>query len=274
VSAATPALFAGYALDLDGTVYLGDELLPGAAATVKGLRDAGARVVFVTNRPLDTAAHYAAKLTRLGIPTEPDDVVTAVDALVYYLRDHHAGRALLLIAEDVVAERLVAEGFVLATSPEEAEVVVVSFDRGFDYAKLHAAFRAVRENGAAIVATNPDPYCPTPDGGLPDCAAMLAALEACTGARAEAIVGKPSRHMARAFLDRLDVDPAHAAVVGDRLATDVAMARTLGATGILVLTGATSAAAAVNADIQPDYVLPGIDRLLPATHRLPLGNPS
>jgi HAD superfamily hydrolase (TIGR01450 family) len=252
-------LFDGYALDLDGTVYLGDELLPGAAETVQGLRKTGARVVFATNRPLDTAAHYAAKLTRLGIPAEERDVVTAVDALVRYLHAHHAGRSLMLIAEDVVAERLRSEGFEIA---EPAEVVVVSFDRTFDYSKLHAAFRAVRENGAAIVATNPDPYCPTPDGGLPDCAAMLAALEACTGARAEAIVGKPSRHMAETLLERLGVEPARAAVVGDRLATDVAMAHQLGATGILVLSGATDAAALPNSPIAPAYVLDGIAGLL------------
>jgi len=262
--------FDGYALDLDGTVYLGDELLPGAAETVRALRDAGARVVFATNRPLDTAAHYAAKLTRLGIPTEERDVVTAVDALVRYLGAQHAGRTLLLIAEDVVAERLRAEGFDVTRDPERAEVVVVSFDRTFVYPKLHAAFLAVRLNGAAIVATNPDPYCPTPDGGLPDCAAMLAALEACTGARAEAIVGKPSRHMAETLLERLGVEPARAAVVGDRLATDVAMAHELGATGILVLSGATDASAVLNSAIAPAYVLEGIAGLLAP---LPIGTP-
>jgi NagD protein len=96
---------------------------------------------------------------------------------------------------------------------------------------------------------------------------MLAALEACTGARAEAIVGKPSRHMAAAFLDRLDVEPARTAVVGDRLATDVAMARDLGATGILVLSGATTPADAAAAAIKADYVLAGIDQLLPAHDR-------
>ena len=254
--------FDGYALDLDGTVYLGDELLPGAAETVQALRDAGARVVFATNRPLDTAARYAEKLTHLGIPADERDVVTAVDALVRYLGAHHAGRPLLLISEDVVAERLRAEGFEVTFDPERAEVVVVSFDRTFVYPKLHAAFRAVRENGAAIVATNPDPYCPTPDGGLPDCAAMLAALEACTGARAEAIVGKPSRHMAETLLERLGVEPARAAVVGDRLATDVAMAHELGATGILVLSGATDAAALLNSPVAPAYVLDGIAGLL------------
>lgn len=257
-------LYAGYVLDLDGTVYLGDRLLPGAAVTVQRLRERGARVVFVTNKPLETSAQYAAKLTGLGIPAQAEDVVTAVDALVHYLRVNHPGRVLLLIAEAVVGERLREEGFAVTHRPEEAEVVVVSFDRGFDYGKLHAAFRAVRENGAAIVATNPDPYCPTPEGGLPDCAAMLAALEACTGARAEAVVGKPSTHMAAAFLARLEVDPASAAVVGDRLSTDVAMGQQLGAAGILVLTGATSADAAAGAEIKPDYVLAGIDELLPA----------
>jgi HAD superfamily hydrolase (TIGR01450 family) len=257
-------LFAGYVLDLDGTVYLGDRLLPGAATTIQRLRESGARVVFVTNKPLETSAQYAAKLTRLGIPAQAEDVVTAVDALVDYLLVRHSGQVLLLIAEAVVAERLREEGFTVTDRAEEAEVVVVSFDRGFDYRKLHAAFRAVRENGAAIIATNPDPYCPTPEGGLPDCAAMLAALEACTGARAEAVVGKPSSHMAAAFLARLDVDPTSVAVVGDRLMTDVAMGQQIGAAGILVLTGATSAADVARADIKPDYVLTCIDELLPA----------
>jgi HAD superfamily hydrolase (TIGR01450 family) len=256
-------LFAGYALDLDGTVYLGDHLLPGAATTVQQLRARGANVVFVTNKPLQTSAEYAAKLTELGIPTGPEDVLTALDALVHYLRDRHPRETVLLIAEDAVDVRLRREGFTVTRDPERTEVVVVSFDRGFDYAKLHAAYRAVRENGAAIVATNPDPYCPTPEGGLPDCAAMLAAVEACTGARAEAVVGKPSSHMAAALLARLAVDPASAAVVGDRLMTDVAMGQSIGAAGILVLTGATSAAAVAAAEIKPDYVLSGIDELLP-----------
>lgn len=258
-------LFAGYALDLDGTVYLGDVLLPGAAATIGQLRARGARIVFVTNKPLETSAQYAAKLSALGIPATPEDVVTAVDALVRYLHAQHSGQTLLLIAEDVVGERLRQEGFSVTRRPERTQLVVVSFDRGFDYAKLHAAFRAVHHHGAAIVATNPDPYCPTPDGGLPDCAAMLAAVEACTGVRTEAVVGKPSRHMAAALVERLGVDPAATAVVGDRLTTDVAMGQQLGATGILVLTGATTADAARRSEIKPDHVLTGIEQLLPPT---------
>ena len=260
-----PRAYAGYALDLDGTVYLGDDLLPGAAETVRRLRDGGARIVFITNKPLDTAEQYAAKLTALGLPAEAADIVTAVEALVHDLHERHRERRLLLVSEDVVAARLVREGFHVTADPAEAETVVVSFDRTFSYAKLHAAFRAVRENGAAIVATNPDAYCPTPEGGLPDCAAMLAAIEACTGARAEAVVGKPSRFMADTLLTRLGVPPGEVAVVGDRLTTDVVMAHSVGAAGILVLTGATSAtAAATQNGVRPDYVIDGIHQLLPA----------
>jgi NagD protein len=258
-----PRSYAGYALDLDGTVYLGDQLVPGAAETVRRLREDGARVVFITNKPLDTAEQYAAKLSALGIPAEADDVVTAVEALVDYLGERHRERRLLLVSEDVVAERLAREGFEIVEDPAQAEVVVVAFDRTFSYAKLHAAFRAVRENGAVIVATNPDAYCPTPEGGLPDCAAMLAAIEACTGARAEAVVGKPSRFMAEALLARLGVPASEVAVVGDRVTTDVVMAHSVGAAGILVLTGATSRAAAAQNGVRPDYVLEGIHQLLP-----------
>jgi NagD protein len=259
-----PRLFPAYAFDLDGTVYLGDELLAGAAETISELRAAGARVVFITNKPLQSASDYAEKLTALGIPTSRDDVVTAVDALVAYLSTHHRGSRLLPIAEQLLCDELVHAGFTVTAEPADADVVVVSFDRTFTYAKLLDAFRAVRDHGATIVATNPDAFCPTPDGGLPDCAAMLAAVETATGARAEAIVGKPSPFMASALLQRLRVPPADVAVVGDRLTTDVALGQSVGATGILVLTGATTAEAAGASAIRPDYVIETLDQLTAA----------
>jgi NagD protein len=255
-------VYPGYVFDLDGTVYLGDSLLPRAAETILELRRRGSRVVFVTNKPLETAGDYARKLTRLGLSTERCDVVTSVDALVDYLGREHPSARLLAVAERSTTEELSRAGFTITTEPLEAEVVVVSFDRTFDYGKLNAAFQAVRYGGAAIVATNPDPYCPTPEGGIPDCAAMLAALEACSGARAEAVVGKPSIHMARALLGRLAMAAGDVAVVGDRLLTDIAMARSLGMTGVLVLTGATAADAVAGAPVQPHFVIDSLDELL------------
>lgn len=256
-------VYPGYVFDLDGTVYLGDALLPHAAETIRELRRRGSRVVYVTNKPLETADDYARKLTHFGLPTTRADVVTSVDALVVYLRREHPQATLLAVAEQSAIDELSAAGFTLTTTPSQAQLVVVSFDRTFDYEKLNAAFQAVRYGGAAIVATNPDPYCPTPEGGIPDCAAMLAAIEACSGARAEAVVGKPSVHMARALLDRLTMCAQDVAVVGDRLLTDMAMARSLGMTGILVLTGATRAESLFGAPVQPDYLIDWLSGLLP-----------
>jgi NagD protein len=256
-------VFSGYAFDLDGTVYLGDRLLPGAAETIAAIHAGGGRVVFVTNKPLESAADYAAKLTRLGVAASEADVVTALDSVLLYLGERHPGARLFPVAEPLAERTLAEAGYPVVSDPAQAEVVVVSFDRTFDYAKLEAAYRAVRHHGAAIIATNPDPYCPTPDGGLPDCAAMLAAVQACTGQRAEAVLGKPSETMGRALLERLGSAPGDAALVGDRLATDVAMGQRVGMAGVLVLSGATDAAALAASEVRPEYVVEGIHHLLP-----------
>jgi HAD superfamily hydrolase (TIGR01450 family) len=260
---APPRVFAGYVVDLDGTVYLGDQALPGAVDALARIRSAGSRVVFLTNNPLRSAGSYAERLRGLGVQAEEREVVTPLAVLTSYLRQHHAGAAVLTVSEPPVDEALVSAGFSVTSEPAEAGVVVVSFDRTFNYDKLLAAFRAVRLHGAAIVATNPDPYCPSPDGGLPDCAAMLAAVEACTGARAEAVLGKPGPQMAAEVRARLGIPASDAAMVGDRILTDVAMSIALGMTSILVLSGATTPSDLAGSPVQPDYVIENLAGLLP-----------
>jgi HAD superfamily hydrolase (TIGR01450 family) len=266
--AAPDRLFDGYALDLDGTVYLGDAALPGAVEAIRRLRALDRGVVFVTNKPLETAADYAAKLSRLGVPGDASDVVTATDALLGYLAAEHPESRILAVAEPTVQAALRGAGHEVTGEPAKADVVVVSFDRTFDYAKLTAAYRAVRLYGAVLVATNPDPYCPTPDGGLPDCAAMLAAIEACTGARAEAVTGKPSEHMVEAVLGRLGCLAADTAMVGDRLTTDVAMAERTGMAGVLVLSGVTGRGDLERSSVRPRYVVDDLTQLLPVPLQL------
>lgn len=263
IDRARPAsIFPGYVFDLDGTLYLGDAILPGAAEAVRIVRSHGARVAFLTNKPLELPIEYAAKLRRLGIPAEVEDVVSSTDALRLYLREHAKGARIFPVSEPVVADVLRNDGFELTEDPARIDVVVVSFDRTFDYAKLLTAFRAVR-HGARIVATNPDPYCPTPDGGLPDCAAMLAAIEVASGGRAEAIVGKPSVHMSRAVLERLDLPASDVILVGDRLLTDIRMAHDAGMTSALVMSGVTTEEELRSSELQPDFVLRDIGELVP-----------
>lgn len=254
-------LYAGYVLDLDGTVYLGDCLLPGAAEVLPLLKKRS-WVAYMTNKPLEAPRDYAAKLTRLGVETDPRDVVCSTDALLLYLATHLTAARLFVIGEAPLVNILESAGYEVTNESRDVDAVIVSFDRTFNYSKLQNAFDAVRA-GARILATNPDPYCPTPGGGLPDCAAMLAAVEACTGAHAEAIVGKPSPHMTAALLDRLALPAGEVLLVGDRLSTDIRMASEAGMASALVLTGATSLADIASSTVHPDFILDSLRDLLP-----------
>jgi HAD superfamily hydrolase (TIGR01450 family) len=255
-------IYPGYILDLDGTVYLGSEPLPGAVEAIAALRAAGSRFIFLSNNPLERSTTYAARLRGMGVPVEDDDVVSSIDALIGYLRDRPA-RRILAVAEEVVTDEIRAAGHELTDDPRQADAVVVSWDRTFTYDKLQRAFIAVR-NGARLIATNGDPYCPTPDGGMPDCGALLAAIEVSTGIAAEAVVGKPSEHIARVALQRLGLPPGEVVMVGDRLLTDVAMARATGMVGALVLTGATRLAdLESSAAPAPDLVIERLEHLIP-----------
>jgi phosphoglycolate/pyridoxal phosphate phosphatase family enzyme len=256
--------FRGYVLDLDGTVYLGDALLPGAKPTIEALRAAGSRVVFLSNKPLQTRADYAAKLTRLGVPTSPDEVINSSWVLTRWLEQEAPGATLFVLGEPPLLAELRAAGFRLSERAHEIQFVVASFDRTFDYRKLQIAFDAVRA-GARFIATNADRYCPTPTGGLPDAAAVIGAIEGCTGMQVEVVVGKPSPITARAILDRLQLPAPECIVVGDRLETDVRMGQEAGMATAVVLTGVTTPKQLAASDIQPDYVLHRLDELLPAS---------
>jgi len=260
--AVDPSLYEGYAIDLDGTMYLGVELLPGAAATIAALRALDRRIVYLSNKPLDTREHYAELLTRLGVPTRPEAIVNSSGVMVEYLQRCHPGARLFVIGEAPFQDELRRGGCRLTEDPGETDVVVAAFDRTFDYRKLQIAFDAIR-GGARLVATNPDPYCPVPGGGLPDCGAITAAIEAATGVRADAVVGKPSETMARAALSRLGVRPAEAIIVGDRLDTDVAMGVRAGMHTALVLTGATRREHIAASSVRPEFVLEDLRGLLP-----------
>ena len=254
-------VYAGYILDLDGTVYLGGAPLPGAVESIARLREMGSRFVFLSNNPLHRPAEYASKLRGMGIEVGEGEVVSSIDALLRYLGDRPASR-ILPICEPLLEGILADAGHRLTTEPRAADAVVLSWDRGFTYDKLNAAYVAIR-HGARLIATNADPYCPTPDGGLPDCGALLAAVETATGTRAEAVVGKPSAHIARAALERLGVGAGDTLVVGDRMLTDVALARAAGMAGALVLTGATALADVPPPPDGPDLVLEGLAQLIP-----------
>jgi NagD protein len=250
-----------YIFDLDGTVYLGGTLLPTAAETIATLRARGRRTVFLSNNPTQTREAYAARLTRLGVPTAAADVVNSSLVMVEYLRRRLPGGRLFVVGEASLCAELAAAGFTLTEEAETVDAVIASFDRTFTYHKLQVAFDAIRA-GARFFATNADRYCPVPGGGQPDAAAMIAAIEACTATGVEVVVGKPSPHMVETILDVVRLPADHCLMVGDRLETDILMAVNAGIDSALTLTGATDEAMVATAAVRPTYVIRRLSELL------------
>jgi NagD protein len=256
-------MYSAYLFDLDGTIYLGDAALPGAVETIAALRAAGRRTIVLSNNPTRTRQQYAAKLTQMGIPTPVEDIVNSSFVLVRWLLREAPQARLFVVGEEPLKRDLREAGFRFSERAGEIDMVVASFDRGFAYHKLQVAFDAIRA-GARLVGTNPDRYCPVPGGGEPDAAAMIAAIEACTGAQCDPIVGKPSPIMVATVLAMLDLPADRCIMIGDRLETDIRMGISAGMATCLVLTGDATRAKLAASGMQPTLVLDRLDGLLDA----------
>ena len=252
--------FRGYIFDLDGTIYLGEKAIPGAPAVIAELRWRGSGLVFLSNKPLQQRHVYAEKLTRLGIPAATDDVINSSLVLTQYLVREMPGATVFAIGEQPLLDELAAAGLALSESPEDIEVVIASFDRTFDYRKLDIGYQALRL-GARFLATNADRTCPVEGGELPDAAAVIGALEGCTGRTVELVAGKPSALIVGAALGRLGLPAEVCLMVGDRLETDILMGKQAGMSTALVLTGVTRREDLAASAIQPDYVLESVAEL-------------
>lgn len=259
-------LYGAYLFDLDGTIYLGDELLPGAHRLVTTLREQGCQTLFLSNNPTRDPQMYADKLARLGLPTPTSHIVNTVVTMTAWLQREAPGASVFVIGEEPLERAVREAGLRITDRPEEIDVVVASYDRGFNYRKLQIAFDALwLHRRARLVTTNPDAYCPMPGGrGEPDAAAVVAAIEASTGVRCEANLGKPSPVMLETSLAIIGLPPSECLMVGDRLSTDIAMALDSGVDSALVLTGESTRATVATAppDRWPTFVLERIDDLL------------
>jgi len=250
-------MFKGFIFDLDGTVYLSDRLIPGADRVIRLLREGGRKVIFLSNKPIQTREDYAAKLTRLGIPTDPAEVINSTLVMIHYLKKEAPQARVFVVGEEPFVAELRRAGFVISDEPEKIDYVVVAFDRTFDYRKLNIAYQAIKR-GAHFVATNPDRTCPVEGGEIPDCAAMIAAIEAVTLKKVEVIVGKPSPLIIQTALSVMELGPKDCILIGDRLETDIRMGRESGLATGLVLTGVTDEKTLRASPIQPDFVFQSI----------------
>jgi HAD superfamily hydrolase (TIGR01450 family) len=260
-------LYKGYVFDLDGTIYLGDELLPGAKRLILKLRELGKRVVFLSNNPTKDPRMYAEKLGKLGLKTPASEIVNTVVTMTRWLLRDHPEATVFPISEEPLKNSLSEAGIRMSENPGEIDIVIASYDRGFDYRKLQIAFDAIWfYERAMLVTTNPDRYCPFPGGrGEPDAAAIAAAIEACTGAKCQVNVGKPDPVMLETIMDLIGLEAKDCVMSGDRLYTEIRMAKAAGMPSAVVLTGETTKRdlAGESEENLPDYALERIDQLVP-----------
>jgi HAD superfamily hydrolase (TIGR01450 family) len=260
-------LYEGYVFDLDGTIYLGDELLPGAKRLILKLRELGKRVIFLSNNPTKDPKMYAEKLGKLGLKTPASEIVNTVVTMTEWLLRNQPDATVFPISEEPLKNSLGEAGIRISEDPEEIDIVIASYDRGFDYHKLQIAFDAIWfYKRAMLVTTNPDRYCPLPGGrGEPDAAAIVAAIEACTGTKCHVNVGKPDPIMLETIIDLIGPDAKECLMSGDRLYTEIRMAKRAGMPSAVVLTGETTKRDLAGEPVEnlPDYTLERIDQLVP-----------
>lgn len=260
-------LYEGYVFDLDGTIYLGDDLLPGAKRLIPKLRELGKRVIFLSNNPTKDPAMYSEKLTKLGLDTPEDEIVNTIVTMTQWLLRNHPDATVFPLSEEPLKNSLKEAGIKMSEDPEEIDIVIASYDRTFEYRKLQIAFDAIWfHKRARLVTTNPDRYCPFPGGrGEPDAAAIVGAIEGCTGVRCEVNVGKPDPIMLETVMKVIGLEAEDCLMTGDRLYTEIRMANEAGMPSAVVLTGETRTEdLAEETEVLPDYVLERIDRLIPS----------
>lgn len=261
-------LYDGYIFDLDGTIYLGKSLLPGAYRLIMKLREIGKRVVFLSNNPTRDVSMYVEKLESLGLPTPQEEIVTTVFTTTQWLLQNAPDAVVFPISEEPLKRALRDAGIKMSENPEEIDIVIASYDRTLVYKKLQIAFDALHvHKRARLICTNPDHFCPFPGGrGEVDAGAVIAALEDSAGVKLEVNCGKPSPVMLNTIMNVMELGTRQCITTGDRLYTEIKMGIDAGMDTACVLTGETTPELLVDWPREgwPTYVLDRIDKLIPA----------
>ncbi|MDU2064848.1 MAG: HAD-IIA family hydrolase [Sporomusaceae bacterium] len=251
-----------FSLDMDGTIFLGKKLLPGAIEFLQYLKASCRPYLFLTNNSSKNKQSYVTKLQALGIEATVEQILTSGEATALYLKKLKPQARIFLLGTPDLEQEFIAQQFILTA--DNPDYVVLGFDQTLTYAKLTEACHLIRE-GVPLIATHPDINCPTDDrsGYLPDTGAMLELIYASTGKKAK-IIGKPYREIIDVLVAKLNCKREETAMVGDRLYTDIKLAKNAAICGILVLSGETKLADLAQAEVQPDYVFPSVAELTTA----------
>lgn len=247
-----------FALDMDGTVYLGERWIDGAPEFLHKIKETGRSYVFLTNNSSKNAAVYVEKLHRMGFEVGEDKIVTSGQATIYYLQKHFPDAKVFLLGNQMLQEEFLQAGIIL--EEEHPDVVVTAFDTSLDYRKMCKVCDHVRA-GIPYLATHPDYNCPTETGFIPDVGAIHAFIHASAFRYPDRIIGKPNRDIVDYLCTRVDTKRGEIGMVGDRLYTDIAVGRNNGLKSILVLSGETAMEDVRKSDVLPHLIFDSVKEI-------------
>ncbi|MCD4656269.1 MAG: HAD-IIA family hydrolase [Planctomycetes bacterium] len=252
-----------FLLDMDGTIYLEDELIDGASEFIDKLIAKNINYVFLTNNSSKSAREYLVKLEKLGIPATIDNIFTAGMATALYLRNIKEGARIFVMGTQALKNEFREYAFdVVETGDDDIDYVVAGYDTELTYEKLKIATLYLA-SGVPFIATNPDLVYPmSKTRFLPDCGSMCQMLEIATGKKPK-YIGKPRREMVDVIAKRMNIELSDIAMVGDRLYTDIALGINAGITSICLLSGETRREELPTSEIKPDFVFESIAELIP-----------
>ncbi|WP_456276565.1 HAD-IIA family hydrolase [Bacillus sp. AK128] len=257
--------------DLDGTIYVGNQALPGAIESIKMLRSMNKRIFFFSNTSIRTRQEVIEHLSTIGIAVDLNEVITAAYLSAKYLQKYAPDSNVYVIGNDAVKSELNEHGINVIDHAQKASHVLVGLDKFFTYEKLNNAARAVR-NGATLIGINPDPYCPVEDQKtIPDTGALLKAIECASEVSSSIIIGKPSLFFVEQLVEHLGITEEECLMVGDRIETDILFGNDANMKTLLVLTGVAREEDVETSTIKPTYVLSNltkfINHIFLATHK-------
>lgn len=256
-----------FVLDMDGTFYLGNRIIDGSLDFTGTLESQGKDYIFLTNNSSHNGEYYIQKLAKMGCYVGKNQVFTSGEATAIYLNREYNGKKVFVLGTEYLEKELM--GYDIQLVGEDPELVVVGFDTTLTYEKMVKTCDFIRK-GVPYIATHPDFNCPTEDGMIPDCGAILAFIEASTDIKPEKIIGKPNGEIVDSLLEKLKLKKDQVAIVGDRLYTDIATGINHGILSILVLSGETSMEDVEKSNIKPDLIfnsLQDIAHALVKAHR-------
>lgn len=246
-------------LDMDGTFFLGDALLPGALELLDWLNLVGLKFTFLTNNTSKSKSAYVSKLTRLGVRPGDARIYTAGDATISHLNCFYPNQSVFLVGTQSLRSSFSEAGVELVQ--QDPDVLVLSYDTELTYQKL-VDFCSFLRQGLPYIATHPDLNCPSPEGPLPDIGAFMALIETSTGRRPDLVLGKPNPGIVRELARNWGVEVSEMLMVGDRLYTDIALGQTAGVQTALVLSGETKRSDLPGSPFKPDLIFEDLGGLL------------